>query len=497
MTVTDAQVRKFMEEFTKTGKISFAAMKAGIDRKTGRKYLNSGELPSQQEAAERTWRTRKDPFEKHWPEAEEKLRAAPGLEAKALFEWLVGKYPDDYDEGQVRTFQRKVKHWRATKGPDKELFFEQMHRPGESMQTDFTWATELAITIEGEPFEHMLCHSVLPYSNWEWATVCHSESLAAMKRAVQGALFRLGRVPKYHQTDNTTAATHKVKPGKRDFNEDYKRFVNHFGMTPRTTEVGAKEQNGDAEALNGAFKRRLEQHLILRGSRDFSSVAAYEAWMQQVAEKTNVQRSKRVAEELEAMRPLQVSKLPEYTVENVRVTQGSTIRVKRNTYSVPSRLKGERVRVHVYDDRLDVRYGGKHQLHIERLHGRNGHRIDYRHIIWSMVQKPGAFSRYRYREELFPTLTFRRAYDALCAALGEGRDADVEYLRILHRAAAVSQEAVERTLVRLMNAGQLPLADVVKAKVQPETPEIPEMEPYRPDPAEYDSLLDQLQEVES
>ena len=486
-----------MEEYSKTGNVSFAAMKAGIDRKTGRRYLDSGEMPSQQRAAERTWRTRPDPFEEHWPEVQEMLRDAPSLEAKALFGWLVDKYPDDFQEGQMRTFQRRVKRWRATKGPDKELFFEQLHRPGEAMQTDYTNANELGITIEGEPFDHLLCHPVLPYSNWEWATVCRSESLASLKRGVQEALFRLGRVPKKHQTDNTTAATHQVKPGKRDFNEDYKKFVTHFGMTPRTIAVGAKEQNGDVEASNGAFKRCLEQHLILRGSRDFASAAVYEAWVQRVAEKNNFQRSDRVAEELKVMRPLQVSRLPEFTVENVCVSQGSTIRVKRNTYSVPSRLKGERVRVHVYDDRLDVRYGGEHLLNIERLHGRHGHRIDYRHIIWSMVQKPGAFLRYRYREELFPTLTFRRAYDELCEALGEGRDADIEYLRILHRAAAVSQEAVEQTLVGLLTAGELPLADLVKAAVQPQTPEIPDMEPYRPDPAEYDSLLELHQEVES
>ncbi|MDJ0765713.1 MAG: hypothetical protein QNJ97_22205, partial [Myxococcota bacterium] len=46
------------------------------------------------------------------------------------------------------------------------------HRPGEAMQTDFTNANELNIIIAGEPFDHLLCHPVLPYSNWEWATVC-------------------------------------------------------------------------------------------------------------------------------------------------------------------------------------------------------------------------------------------------------------------------------------------------------------------------------------
>src|SRR5687767_7185802 len=129
--------------------------------------------------------------------------------------------PDRYHEGQLRTLQRHVKQWRAQSGPDKEVFFQQEHRPGEAMQTDFTWATELRVTIAGEPFPHMLCHPVLPYSNWEWATICRAESMAAMKRGVQAALFRLGRVPEFHQTDNSTAATHDLRTGKRGFNEEY------------------------------------------------------------------------------------------------------------------------------------------------------------------------------------------------------------------------------------------------------------------------------------
>ena len=94
------------------------------------------------------------------------LSESPAFEAKTLFEVLVGKYPGRYDEGQLRTLQRRVKAWRAERGPDKEVILAQRHRPGEAAQTDFTWTTELAITIAGELFIHMLCVFVLPYSNW-------------------------------------------------------------------------------------------------------------------------------------------------------------------------------------------------------------------------------------------------------------------------------------------------------------------------------------------
>ena len=484
-----------MEEMSKHGKIGKASMKADIDRGTGRKYLKLGKLPSQLAGQLRTWRTREDPFEEDWPEVEEMLTQAPALEAKALFEWLMKERPGRYHVGQVRTFQRRVKQWRALEGPDKEVFFEQEHRPGEAMQTDFTWATVLAITICGVAFPHMLCHMVLPFSNWEWATVCRSESMAAIKRGVQAALFQLGRVPHYHQTDNSTAATHDLRTGKRGFNDEYTDICKHFGMTPRTIEVGKKHQNGDVESLNGALKRRLEQHLLLRGSRDFASVEEYESWVQDVLRETNELRSKRVTEELAAMKPLQVGRLPEYTTERLPVTSRSTIRIKHNTYSVPSRLINETVKVRIYEDRLEVYYGDIYQLTTERLLGRNGHRIDYRHVIWSLVEKPGAFPRYRYREDLFPSLVFRRAYDALCEAFGHGREADLHYLRILRQAASVSESEVETALELMLDTQVIPDADRVCDLVEPKQPEVPQMEPYAANLAEYDDLLEVAEEV--
>jgi hypothetical protein len=494
VTVTNAQVRKLMEEHSKHGKVGLAAIKAGMDRKTAGKYLKSGKYPSETKQ-ERSWRTRMDPFSEDWPKIAGRLKAAPELEAKALFEHLLGgdpqkpQKPIKYDPGQLRTFQRRVKQWRATEGPDKEVFFAQEHRPGEAMQTDFTSGNELAITIRGVPFEHLLGQSVLPYSNWQWVTRCRSESLMAMKRQLQESLFKLGRVPKYHQTDNTTAATHDVPSGKRDFNQDYENLVKYFGMEPRTIAVGQKEQNGDVEAQNGALKRRLKQHLLLRGSRDFDSEEDYEAWVQQVCEQANQLRRKKVAEELAVMRKVKANRLLEYTEEHKTVSGWSTIRIMHNSYSVPSRLIGEAVKVRVYESRLEVWYGDKWQLTMERLLGRNKHHIDYRHIIWSLVQKPGAFERYKYREDLFPTLTFRRAYDALAAAL-TGWDANVDYLRILHLAASTMEADVEAAVDLLLEQKAVPRIERVKALVSPSTPEVPSMPAYEVDLAGYDALLD-------
>jgi len=502
--VSDAQVRKLMEEMSKRGEIGRAAMLADMDRKTARKYVQAQKLPSELVVA-RTWRTREDPFRQDWAEVVALLEGAPELEAKTIFEELMERHPDRYEAGQLRTLQRQIRRWRGGHGPAKEVVFGQAHRPGEAAQTDFTWATELAITVAGVVFDHMLCVLVLPFSNWQWATVCLSESMAALRRGVQAALFQLGRVPKYHQTDNSTAATHRIPDGKavladggkRPFNEDYLALMRHFGMTPRTTTVGAKEQNGDVESSHRALKRRLDQGLLLRGSRDFASIEAWESFLREVLHKANGTRGHRIAEELAAMRPLDVSRLPEFTEEDIRVSDWSTIRVKHCAYSVPARLIGETVRVRIYEERIEAFYAGQVQLACERLRGRNLHRIDYRHVIWSLVRKPGAFARYVYREEMFPSVVFRRSYDAIQTP-HHGTKGDLEYLRILHLAASTLETNVEAALQALLAQGRAITSEAVKAIVAaPARPEVPALECAAVDLTGYDALLreDGLAEV--
>jgi hypothetical protein len=486
--LNDLQVRMLMEERRRTGKISQAATMVGIHRNTARKYINAGKLPSEM-AKRRSWRTRDDPFAGDWSqEIEPRLIDAPELEAKTLFDHLCTIRPDKYQENQLRTLQRRLRDWRAQCGPNKEVMFPQEHRPGEAMQTDFTWATSLGITIEGQPFPHMLCHSVLPYSNWEWATLCFSECSMALRTGVQASVFRLGRVPEWHQTDNTTAATHPLRPRVEKFNEEYLALMRHLGMKPRTIEVGEKHQNGDVEALNGSFKRRLVQHLAMRGSRDFESPSAYERWLEEVLEKANRLRTKKLREELDRMKVLQVSRLPEYRDLRVQVRTWSTIRVKNNTYSVPSRLIGEDVQVRLFSDRLEVFHRDRHQLTVERLLGEGKHLINYRHVIWSLVQKPGAFRLYKFRQDMFPTLAFRRAYDQLLEKYGQRR-ADLEYLRVLHLAASTMESDVEVALSLLMEEQEVPIYDQVKALVTPQVPSTPILKPFEVNLSSYDNLL--------
>ena len=489
-----------MEEMTKHGEIGPAAMRAGVDRKTARKYARSAKLPSEL-VSPRNWRTHEDAFLEHWPELEALLTASPALEAKTLFEVLLETYPGRYEDGQLRTLQRRVKAWRAERGPDKEVMLAQVHRPGEAAQTDFTWTTELAITIAGHAFVHMLCVFVLPYSNWRWASVCLSESIASIRHGVQRALFQLGRVPEWHQTDNSTAATHRIPSGKsatgdgaakRPLNEEYLAIMRHFGMKARTTEIAAKEQNGDVEAANGALKRSLEQALLVRGSRDFDSRGAWQDFVDDRMRKANLGRGRRVAEELAAMRELNVDRLPEIVEMDFCVSEWSTVRVKHCAYSVPSRLIGEWVRVRIFEDRIVVRYADKTELDCDRLRGRNLKRIDYRHMIWSLVRKPGGIARYVYREEMFPSVVFRRAYDAIQTP-HRGLKGDLEYLRILHLAASTLEADVEVALTLLLAGTTAITADAVKALVTTAaTIDVPAMVPQRIDLGAYDALISEV-----
>jgi hypothetical protein len=497
--VSNAQVRTLMEEMQKHGRLGRAARKADMDRKTARKYVKLGKLPSEL-VKKRSYRTRPDPFsQEDWAMVTVKLTEAPELEAKALFEWLREQRPDVYVDAHLRTLQRRIRGWRFAHGRDQEVFFAQHHRPGELAQTDFTEADELAVTIAGVSFAHMLCVFVLPFSNWQWATVCLSESIMAIRRGVQAALFQLGRVPEFHQTDNSTAATRRISkaerealPGKkRPFNTDYLALMRHFGMKPRTTAVGKKEQNGDVEASHRALKSRLEQALLLRGNRDFATHDAWQEFVQAVMRKANAARGPRVAEELGAMRAVRPERLPDYVRLSVEVSPWSTIRVRHCAYSVPSRLIGSTLRVHVHDAYIEAFLGDATlpELSCERLLGHGLARIDYRHVIWSLVKKPGAFARYTFREEMFPSLVFRRAYDAI-QSTHMGTSGDLEYLRILFLAARTMETLVEAALSALFATKTPITADAVKAIVLVEEPTTaPELSPLVVDLTTYDALV--------
>ncbi len=206
--VTDRQVRMLWDWTQREASLSMAAAKAGMDRKTARKYRHSQQLPSQirDQAGGRSYRTRPDPFVEVWSEVEALLDQASGWEAKTLFEELQRRYPGRFAAGQLRTLQRRIKQWRARRGPDKEVFFAQEHVPGQLGASDFTHLNELGVTIAGVPFEHLVYHFVLTYSNWEHVSVCFSESFESFSAGFQNAVWALGGAPAQHRSDRMSVA---------------------------------------------------------------------------------------------------------------------------------------------------------------------------------------------------------------------------------------------------------------------------------------------------
>ncbi|MFZ2653455.1 MAG: hypothetical protein WAX69_00935 [Victivallales bacterium] len=231
--IKETQYRKLIEVFNKSGEISMSSMKAGIDRKTGSKYLRRGRSPSERRKPH-LWRTRKDPFADVAEEIEEMLGNADNLEPLTVFMHLQGKYPGKFRDGQLRTLERRVKEWRMASGSSKVVSIPQVHVPGRLMELDWTSMNGLKVTVCGIHFTHLLCHAVMTYSNWEWAEIASSESFTSLKKGFQSAVFRLGAVPEILQTDNSSAATHQTgKEGKgREFNHDYATFLGHYGVAP-------------------------------------------------------------------------------------------------------------------------------------------------------------------------------------------------------------------------------------------------------------------------
>jgi len=461
--VTDQQVRRLFKLVQTEKNFGMAAIKAGMDEKTARKYRRLGKLPSELETAH-TWRTRKDPFEDVWHEIKSMLEINAGLEAKTIFAELQRRNPGQFADGQLRTLQRRIKVWRASEGPAKEVFFTQLHRPGELGQSDFTHMNKLGISIGGRRFDHLIYHFVLTYSNWETGSICYSESFESLSAGLQTALWELGGVPQKHRTDCLTTAVQKTSHPE-EFTRRYQDLLDHYGLKGCKTNPDSPHENGDVEQRHYRFKQAVDQALMLRNSRDFAGRSEYEQFVGKLFRQLNAGRTKRFLEEQAVLRRLPKHRIEACKKSTTRVGPSSTIRVNHNVYSVDSRLIGERIGVYLFMEHLEIWYGQKKIDTLPRLRGEGKHRINYRHMIDSLVRKPGAFENYRYREDLFPTSRFRIAYDNLKHRHSRSMAAK-QYLNILHLAARQSETAVDDVLRMMIDKNMSICDEQVQALVR-------------------------------
>ena len=478
MTVTNNQVRLLMKLLAENKMIESASVRSGMSENTARKYRDLGKLPSECKK-ERTWVTRRDPFDDVSAEIEELLENDEKTEAKTIFSFLQEKYPGKYPEGQLRSLQRKVKAWKIIKGPKKEIFFCQEHKPGILGQSDFTHMNKMGVTIQHKQFNHMLYHFALTFSNWEFVKICFSENYESLSEGLQSALFYLGKAPKYHQTDNLSSAV-KNSSSKKEFTDRYAALLNHYKIEGRKIQPYSPNENGDIEQSHYRFKKDLEQALILKRSKNFDSIEEYEGFLKKIIKKRNLSRTEKVKEELNYLKDLPAEPLSDFKKIITKVGRSSSIRVMQNTYSVPSRLIGANVEIRVYFDRLELFYGQKKITSIPRIVGKNKHHIDYRHIIHSLIKKPGAFENYKYKPDLFPNSFFRMAYDVLKTK---------KYLNLLLIASEEGEGKVTEALKFLTQEEKPIEISSIKTLLQEEIRVLPKDNIKIIDLKEYDILL--------
>jgi len=459
--ITNQQIRIVMTE-RKIGKTQCqSAAKANLSERSGRR-IDSGKLVIHQ-GKDRHWRTREDPLETYWQSIVcPLLEDNPALTPITIHEYLCDNHPEHYETSSLRTLQRRIKQWRLTDGPEKEVIFRQEKVPGEMGISDFTLLKDFHITICGKLFDHRLYHYRLVYSGWCYVKVIHGgESFAALSAGLQDAFWRCGGVPVQHRTDSLSAA-YNNQSEKTQFTAQYESLSRHYGFKPTRNNLGVSHENGAIESPHGHLKRRMHQAILLRGSHDFESLEAYESFIDRIVVKLNRQHKTRIDEERKLLSPLPKHRTHDYSELSVAVTSSGTITIKRVLYTVPSRLIGSHLRVHIYDDKLKLYAGHEKVAELPRLYVKGTQRcrrVDYRHVIDSLAKKPQAFRYSQLRDDLLPSADYQTIWHYVDHHL-ESKKACKYIVSILHLAA---KEECESALGRFICQGiakqQLPSLD--------------------------------------
>jgi hypothetical protein len=470
--ITDHQMRLYMR-FRHIDAPAAAAAKAGFSTASAYRIESDPRLPSQK-TNPRT-RRRPDPLAGVWvSEIVPLLEATPGLRAVAIFEELCRRHPE-VGAGIRRTLERRIALWRAFNGPNRDVIFRQEHPPGRMGLSDFTDMGELGITIAGEPLAHRLYHFRLPFSGFTHVhVVLGGESFVALAEGLQDALWALGGAPEQHRSDSLSAAFRNVDcVAQEDLTRRYEALCAHYRMIPTRNNVGLAHENGAIESPHGHLKKTLGDQLLLRGSREFADLHAYRQFIDEVVGRHNARRRKPIEIERAALKPLPQRRTTDYEEAIVTVTASGGFALRKVFYTVPSRLIGHRLRVRLYDDRLDCFLGATLLLTLRRGrspdHHKRGHVIDYRHIIHALRRKPMALLNLVYRDQLFPRRAYARAFDKLLAERGDKHACrtTVGLLALAHERACEAQlaAAIETDLA----AGELPDLDRLRERFRPPT----------------------------
>ena len=456
-----------------------AAAKAGFSTATAYRIEQDSRLPSQKKAP-RVGR-RRDPLAAVWDsEVVPLLKSTPDLRPIAVFDEIRRRHPE-IGSGIRRTLERRIRAWRALNGAERDVIFRQEHPPGRLGLSDFTDMCDRGIGIAGVPLDHRLYHFRLAFSGWEHAhVVLGGESFVALAEGLQNALWALGCAPLLHRSDSLSAAVRNFDDDTRqDQTRRYEALCAHYGMEPTRNNRGVAHENGSIESPHGHLKEAIEDALLLRGSRDFDTLDAYRRFVDEIVGRRNARNKKRLDLERPTLQTLPAHRTTDYEETIVTVTSTSGFSLKKVFYSVPSRLIGHRLRVRLYDDRLECFLGATALMTLRRGRshpgGKRGHVVDYHHIIHALRRKPMALLNLVYREQLFPRRAYQRAFEALLASEGEKRACRtlVGLLALAHDRACEAElgEVIEAEL----DAGRLPDLDLLGRRFAPEPAAIPDI----------------------
>ena len=494
--INDQQAKLYMQDRQRHTQ-TVAAARAGFSERTARRLEADPRLPSQRQPTR--GRTVPDPLADLWKgELEPMLDRDPALKPITLLRYLQQQHPERFATDSVRrTLERRVRDWRAVKGPDKDVIFRQAPVPGHMALSDFTEADSLAVTIGGAPFVHRLYHFVLAYSGWEYAGIVEGgESFTALAEHLQNALWTLGGAPVEHRTDSLSAAFKNLtRDQAEDITRRYQALCDHYRLKPSRNNPGEAHENGAVEAHHGHLKDALDQALILRGSRDFDSLGAYRGFLDEMVARRNRHRRDAVASELTSLRTLPPRRTTDFVEIVAPVTRTGGFQAAGVFYSAPSRLIGHRLRVHLYDARVEAFLGNTHVVTHRRVRagggGRRVHVVDYRHVIHALKRKPMALAGSLYRDSLFPRDEYRRAW----AVLDKGLPRKDACKRMVALLALAHEEACEAELAGLiaadLGAGRLPDPAALRGQITRRERAIPDDVTVVLTPlASYDRLLE-------
>jgi len=454
-----------------------AAAKVGFSTATAYRIEGDPRLPSQKK--EPRGRRRPDPLAPYWDaEIVPILKAASGIRVIGVLDELRRRHPD-LNMSIRRTLERRINAWRALNGPEKDVIFRQEHEPGRLGLSDFTDAGALEITIAGQPLDHRLYHFRLAFSGFEHASVVlGGESYVALAEGLQNALWALGGVPKEHRSDSLSAAFRNLTAdAQEDLTQRYQSLMRHYEMEPSRNNAGIAHENGSIESAHGHLKQALEDALLLRGMREFADLDAYRAFVDEIVGRRNANNRKRIELERIALGALPHRRTTDFEEKVIPVTSSGGFILRRVFYTVPSRLRGHRLRVRIFDDRLECFLGATPVVTLRRgqpvSESKGGHVVDYRHVIHALRRKPMALLNLVYRDQLFPRPAYKRTFETLRERCDDRHACKmmVELLMLAHERACEAELA--DALAADLDAGRLPDLAALQSRFRPEGTPIP------------------------